>query len=74
MSKEIIILCDDELDEVASVPSKGKSVGDHEFLPKKPKPILVSSTEGPTWLRHPTGFNVLQIGILSLQIAWKGWH
>ena len=43
---------DGELDEVASVPSKRKSVGDDEFLPKKPKPILVSFTEGPTWPRQ----------------------
>ena len=52
MSKVIITLCDDEVAEVASVPSKRRFVGDHEFLPKKPKPILVSFTEGPTWLRQ----------------------
>ena len=45
MSKVIITLCDDE---VASVPSKRRFVGDHEFLPKKPKPLLVSFTEDPT--------------------------
>ena len=50
MSKVIINLCDDEVAEVASVPSKRRFVGDHEFLPKKPKPILVSFTEGVAWL------------------------
>ena len=48
----MITLCDDEVAEVASVPSKRRFVGDHEFSPKKPKPILVSFTEGPTWLRQ----------------------
>ena len=52
MSKVIITSPDDEVAEVASVPSKRRFVGDHAFLPKKPKPILVSFAKGPTWLRQ----------------------